>query len=454
MEHACQYHPTAAGTYHCHSCHLITCDSCVDDASFNPVPRCFQCNQQLESIGPGNIEPFWRRLPQSFRYPMSLQSMVFIIVLSVLCAIAHYLPFAWLIYLGLLGTGFKYSLSCLSHTADGYMTPPDVTEAYEGGLRKMLVLIAMLFITGLITNLANHFLGAAIGGLIALMITVSFPAIIINYAITDSMLESLNPIRILNLINAIGLPYGLIMGFIMIMIGSMTVLYEVVLWIPSGFDSILLFSVTFYYLIVLHHLLGYMVFQYQNALGYSARIQGQSNKARNDKTIAMSKISTLMRSAQFNQATDLYDQQVRAYDNDMLLNSQYFELLMATGNEQKLATFLPKYFQYLHQNGRDDLISRNHKRLLLKNRDFSLEDPAIKLLVAQASFEYNNPQVTIKLLHGIHKKHPNFEDLIPALELLAHAFDEFPKYVNHGEACKKMISRIKHQQGTNINTGA
>ncbi len=442
MEQACQFHPLEPATYLCTECESHSCDRCVDDSSYNPVPRCFRCNRSLETLGPGNIEPFWRRLQQSFKYPLTTQSLVFIVVLSVLCSIAIYMPFALLIYLALFGSGFKYCLSCLSHTADGYMKPPDITEAYEGGFRKMLVLIAMLFITGLVMKLANTYLGSAIGGLVALMVTLSFPAIIINYAISDNMIESLNPANIFKLVNSIGLPYGLILAFILIMLGSIAVLYQLVAVIPSSLDSIFLFAVTFYYAVVLHHLMGYMVFQYQTALGYSARLQGGANKRRDSHAIAMAKFSALIKAAEVSDATQLLQEQVQLNPDNLALNSRYFELLLASKNQPALVSIVPKYFDLLERNGRPDLISRNYKRLIINLPKFEIEDACLKLLIAQVCFANNDPKVAIKLLHGMHKKHPDFKQLIPALTLLAEALDEFPQYQAHSSACRKMISRL------------
>ncbi len=446
MEQRCQFHPLEPATYLCVECDINCCDECVDDSRFNSEPRCFRCNRTLEALGPGNIEPFWRRLQQSFRYPLATQSLWFILILSVLCSVAFYLPFALLIYLALFGSVFKYCLSCLSFTAEGYLTPPDITEAYEGGFRKMLVLIAMLFVTGLVVNLANTFLGSAIGGIVALLVTLSFPAIIIHYAISESMIESLNPRNIFDLIHSIGLPYGLILAFIFIMMGSVAVLYQLVAIIPSSLDAIFLFAITFYYAIVLHHLMGYMVFQFQAELGYSARLQDGSNKRRGSHAIAMAKISTLIKQAEFKDTTQLFQEQIRINPDKLSLHSRFFDFLLASKNHEAMTEFLPKYFRLLESNNRRDLISRNYKRLMGKCPDFVLEDPELKLLIAQASFDHNDARVAIKLLHGIHKKHTDFKDLIPALTLLAQALDEYPKYENHATACRKLIGKLDNAQ--------
>ena len=126
----------------------------------------------------------------------------------------------------------------------------------------------------------------------------------------------------------------------------------------------------------------------------------------------------------------------------MLLNSRFFEFLLATKNQQELNDFLPGYFDLLAKHVRPDMISRNYKRLKLKIPQFEIQDAALKLQIAQACFAQNDSQSVIKLLHGIHKKHPAFKDLLTALTLLADALDEYPKYAAHAGACRKLISRL------------
>ena len=109
-------------------------------------------------------------------------------------------------------------------------SPADAVVTNKLSGRK-LRMILMLFITGLLVHLSDTYMGPAMGGLAALLVTLSFPAIIINYAVSDNMFESLNPVNIIRLVNSIGLPYGLILGFILIMSGSIAVLYQLVLWV-------------------------------------------------------------------------------------------------------------------------------------------------------------------------------------------------------------------------------
>ena len=109
-----------------------------------------------------------------------------------------------------------------------------------------------------------------------------------------------------------------------------------------------------------------------------------------------------------------------------------------------MAEFIPKYLPILEKQGRQDVISRSYKRLMHKFSEFEVEEPSLKLLISQASYDQNDPKIAIKLLHGIQKKHPDYKELIPALSLLADALDEFPKYVTHAAACRKMIQRMSH----------
>lgn len=70
----CKYHPLTAATYYCDACDTKTCDTCCDDEKIKL--RCFSCSKQLESLGAVNYaRPFWRRLEESFRYPLKTQPL-------------------------------------------------------------------------------------------------------------------------------------------------------------------------------------------------------------------------------------------------------------------------------------------------------------------------------------------------------------------------------------------
>src|SRR5690606_3626592 len=103
---------------------------------------------------------------------------------------------------------------------------PDVKEAYEGGIKLLFQLVFITVIMVLVIGAAAYYLGMAAAGLLGVVAVVSYPAILIRLAQTQSAFSALNPMAALAIIGAIGLPYGLLIAFIMMMMTSVAVLHE------------------------------------------------------------------------------------------------------------------------------------------------------------------------------------------------------------------------------------
>jgi hypothetical protein len=171
----------------------------------------------LESLGAANtVEPFWRRLPEAFKYPLNSSSMSLIVGTSIISVLATLMPFllilSVLMYLFAAGSILKYSFSCLERTALGEMKAPDVMDAYQGGIKLLFQLVLITIILSAVVGIAGYYLGNAIGGFLLVVVVFSFPAILIRFAQTENMLEAMNPLHALGLIAAIGLPYGLLIA--------------------------------------------------------------------------------------------------------------------------------------------------------------------------------------------------------------------------------------------------
>jgi hypothetical protein len=96
----CKYHPLESATYHCINCQTYHCDDCCQFANRTAFADCYMCGSELSSLGSSNnITPFWRRLQESFTYPINFDTIFLIIGLAVLSAFTSYIPFGFLIQL-------------------------------------------------------------------------------------------------------------------------------------------------------------------------------------------------------------------------------------------------------------------------------------------------------------------------------------------------------------------
>jgi hypothetical protein len=135
----------------------------------------------MDFLGSGHSAvPFWRRLEESFRYPLNVQTLILIVGVAILMPILGYLPFTFVWYLMVFGAFLKYCFSCLQNTAHGLMVAPDITEAYGGGLDLVGKLLVILIATGAVIFAAFNYLGGAIAGIVATILIAGLPATMIN----------------------------------------------------------------------------------------------------------------------------------------------------------------------------------------------------------------------------------------------------------------------------------
>lgn len=447
----CKYHPLTPATFRCEDCEIQTCDRCGNEGRHGEDLRCFLCDAEMTCLGAANqAEPFWRRFDRAFRYPLAASPLTLILVLSLLTSVLSFIPFAFLLYLAATGALIKYSFSCLQNTAQGRMTAPDITEAYGDGLALILRLLAIIIaITAAIVAI-NKFLGAGIAGLAGAVAIAALPAIIIIFAMTDSILEAINPARVFHLIGAIGLPYGLLLAIIMIMAGSVEFIGHL---IGSDFSVITLTLnaiVSNYYTIVVFHIMGYMLFQFQAELGYTARAEGDEGPTpRDDREWVLAKTGVLIKEGEYAAAAQVFDAALKSMPNSEAVNTQYFEFLLATHDRrdaksnQRLAAFASPYLQFLADNSPlKHKLGVSYQRVIRALPDYRPETARLRLLLAEACHKGGNPRSALRLLNGLHNDFPDFEDLVPAYQLMAEILDNQPGMAAQAEKCRLLIRKL------------
>ncbi|MCF6317963.1 MAG: DUF4013 domain-containing protein [Proteobacteria bacterium] len=440
----CKYHPVVAATYQCTNCHTFNCDDCCHYTGRSSQASCYLCRNELSSLGvSNNVTPFWRRLQESFTYPVNFESILLIIGLAVLSTIANYMPFSFLISLLLTSALLKYSFSCLENTSHGVLEAPDVTQAYGGGFGLALQVIFMVIAILGIIWVTNYFLGSMLASLVAIVLIAGFPAMIINFAMTENFIQALNPMSMLRMMASIGLPYGLLLAFILIMSGSVGVISQFIGHDFSLVSSILQSIVSNYYTIVVFHMMGYMIYQYQDELGIERISIVRNNKSR--KSLLednLSHIDILLKEGKLEEAIVLYDEVILSNPEEKNLKSNFFELLLVTKSSKELDRFAPKYFDYLLQSNSEDKLPISYQRVIKVNPKFNPETAEQRFKLAQICQHRGDSKSVIRLVNGLHKSHPAFNQLSEAYTMMANALDDLPNMQAQADKCRKLITGL------------
>lgn len=450
----CDYHPDSAATYYCEHCDISTCDKCSNEDKHSETV-CFECDGPLESLGTGfAAEPFWRRLDSTFRYGLNPEVLIFISIIAVLNSILSFVPFSWLLQLMLTGAFFKYCFVCLQNTAQGLMQPADITEGYQDGLKTLGQLLLVLIGIGGMCSLAFYLLGKNFGALISFALLCGLPAAIITLALSESVLEAINPFRLWGIVSAVGLPYGLLLAFIMVMFSSVAVISQII-GAEFGFVSMALQSfISNFYSVVMFHMMGYMIFQYQHKLGFVARNEDNTT-IRSDIEKAKAKLNISLRRGDFDQVLEDYIKAIKAHPEDTSIAEQCFQYLSASSNTEHLDEFGSFYLELLMKNKREDQMRPTYKRVLQSLPKFMPDMPEIRFALAKQLYHIGDHKHAIRLLNGLHNTFPDFKELPAAYTLLADILDgidkkpEAEKFRNYSISLEK---KRKQKAATNKTT--
>lgn len=441
----CHYHPLAPANFFCEHCNTYNCDTCVDESHQRGGERCFTCGGQVTLLGGANsAEPFWRRLPQAFRYPLNAQSLTLIVGVSLLTSILAYIPFALVVYLVATGALLRYSFSCLENTASGKTRAPDISEAYDGGLVLLFQLIGIVAVMVAAVIGVDHLLGAGLAKLLGVLLALGFPAIIILFALDQSLLSALNPLKIFQLILAVGMSYGVLLGLIMVMTASVEVIHALIGADFSFINSFLQSIVSNYYTVVAFHIMGYMIFQYQATLGFVAREDdGEYKESRTEQARHNVKIDIALKRGEYGKVVDLFAEANSKFPAEHSFYLRCFDYLCTVRILDRLSRFLPFYLTYLSRSKRSDLIYNSYKRALTLVPTYEPDTAMLRHFIAEQCTLKGDPRTALKLLNGLHKQFPNYPRLVTAYEVMLSALEALPGLEKQRLQCEKFVAALK-----------
>src|SRR5690606_1715989 len=123
----------------------------------------------------------------------------------------------------------------------------------------------------------NELLGLLVGG----FITLAMPASIMLLAVDKSVRRALNPLAQLSLMTALGWPYLLLWFCMQIISAGPYYSFDLLLGVlPDTLVIPMLVAVSVYFTFVLYTMLGYVLFEYQQELGFSTLVDDDSMDAR------------------------------------------------------------------------------------------------------------------------------------------------------------------------------
>jgi tetratricopeptide (TPR) repeat protein len=468
MATVCNYHPTQKAHWVCPSCEANFCPDCVDNRVVDQHGKkkvyhfCPECNVEVERAAFEDIvEPFWFRIPKFFIYPFHPQSLILLVVLSFLSVLLIFPSLlSLLIQIFIAGLVLKYAFTALKNTANGNFDPPKINsktllEDFLIVFKQLAIFIIIGYAFYKVTQMAGIIIGLSFLGFALL----SVPAMIIVLVGSNSLLQAINPALFVVMAWRIGWSYLLMYIFLILLLLAPAFLGQYIVgYLPVKLHYFLLKLAQNYYTLISYHLMGYVIFQYHEEIGYEVdfeeeeplpeeiptgedasgqlltRVDMLIKEGKLDEAISLIKRETLGAITALGLAERYYNLlRLKEQTSDMLKHGrEYLDLLAKVNRKAKLVevyleciskdpnftatpTTLLKAASYLNEAGKHTESLEAYSRFIKTNP----EDPLVPKAYFLASNIFNeklkNPGKATKILKNLIQKYPN-HDIIPHVQ--------------------------------------
>lgn len=399
---------------------------------------CPKCNKNLHYQGAAHdIEPFWNRIGAFFSYPFAMDPMILI-------AVCTFVPiFLGQNLFGLLGAFLlfciltKYVYSIVERTSEGQMSPPSFSSAFAGeGLGIIFQQIGVFFLMGLMVVGAGKAGGPILAVITMAFILLSFPASVITLALEKNIVDAINPLRLLPLMGAIGWPYMVLYGHLMLFFFALSATQDFVF---QHFPSVIaqpisgfLFS---YFMVIIFHMLGYVLFQYQEKLGYAADLSEDEaepvSMIQNRSLRVDADIDINLKEGRYDTVIGILEDAVNKNPNHIIRTEQLYKVLWASQKIERLSKYAQPILRLFVSSNTPEKSAEVLKAILKHNPGYQLQDPELIFKLSQQLYHQGEYRLILTLAKDMHRRFDTFDKLpdtyLVIAKTLANGMQEWDK---------------------------
>jgi hypothetical protein len=353
------------------------------------------------------IAPFWQRLRPIASYPFRGAALYSVIALSVFIIVGGFLPgVGWV--LSLIGwlAAFKYAFEVLQSTAHGRMDAPEVVLGIDNAV--VWRYIALQFLSLALPLLAAFHIAWSVGITLYIVFALVQPAAIMALAMTQSLRAALNPMLWSALIGRVGWPYLALIGLLMVMqLSAGNAANLLAMALPRLLAEPLALVFSLWALFATFHLMGYLLWQYHEALGLQPKTVSEAVGMPFDRDRELlDAAGAEVENGQPAAAMARLRAELRTRAVSVEVHDLYRRLLQQAGDRAGLAEHGPLFLHLL-------LIEKQERRALGLARecldadpDFTALQPEDSALLAKRALFGGQRQLALDLLLALLRRHP------------------------------------------------
>ncbi len=443
----CKYHPETPAAWHCESCDINYCGSCVPAEERAVAPACPVCKRTLDYLGAGNlITPFWQNIAGFYRYPLARDPLLVILGLALASSLVGLVlpPLEIIAPVILFILFIRYATMALEETARGNMDPPPLeSESLLADLELAFMevfLIIFVVTANMVVNAWSYFALAPL----MLVTILALPAAIMVLAIERRFVQILNPVYLWQFIQRIGVHYLLLCAFLLLLIIALSATVGVLgMFAPDFLITFFVTAITMYFVLVMFHMMGYVIYQYHEELQFEVIMEAPGGEevhaAPPRRSVPRPNTEVLLNEGKIEQARNELEEYVRHAPGDLEARSQLHRLLRATRDTQALCRHADDYLQRLLDDQQASRAQEAYIDCLKQDREYRPENVATRLALARLFRSGTHSRLVLHLLNGLHRSHPQHQLIPEAYLLVAQVMCErFGEY----QKAKKILNYV------------
>lgn len=429
MTHYCKYHVLDEADWHCPQCRVEFCPTCSPDlpGQESPVHYCPLCNGELKRISASeSAAPFWQHLTDFLRYPFSPLGLALLVLAFVAPLVAGEGMAAWVAGAVVLLVVSKYAWTALEQSSGGEIEPLGMDKLGKADNNELAIGVGAVLVLccGAVGYLYTR--SPVYGSVLAVVFLVLLPALLIAAGTNRNVTAALSADGIKSALSGIGPVYAAVALLSVLLFAALQSLVSIFADIlPVAWGNAIQLTAYSYFVIVLFVLCGYLLLQYQEALGFTPISGvGKAKRAARKMDSSVLAMEMALKEGNYARALGILRKESERKAAPLSTHERYHRLLLLMGDEEGLRTHAQNYFKMLLESGRDTqavtLIREYNQRL----PGFRPEDPEVCLDLALAFERLGDYKLAVHVLNGMHKDSPHYARLPEAYLLAARLLAE------------------------------
>ncbi len=385
--------------------------------------------------------PLAERALQVLRYPAQSGPLSTILALAVSAVVAGWIPvLGGILDLLVWAALFKFGFEVLRWSANGRREAPEISFTVSDTVAIYAVLL--LILVNLTLVLLGKFYGLLPALVVGLLLMAAMPAMVMILALEEGLGQALNPLAWLQLGQRLGKQYLLLVGFF-----CATLIVQSIVAIPLGailpgfIATFVIACVVDYLMIANFHLIGLVIYDHRDELGYAGHLELQEEMQAGDRGGPVI-VAARERAASGDAAgaAALLREEIRAQPEVVSLHIEYRHWLRECGDKVELAAHGKRFIPLLlsvDQDSRAVDVARESQRC---DPAFALDQAGDITRVATAAAASGNSQVALSLLGGFHKRFRGHAEVVGNYLLAAKLLAE---RMNKEMPARALLQQIK-----------